>query len=122
MLTSAAAVEGASTLTTTMRHDEFKIGMEFRMGEGVWRVTDIGTRTVIAIRIDQVEIEGATPESTALSTVDRAAAEAGGWFNGPPYAVMEPCWTKSISRLAGRVTRRLTIPRADGSTLSAVLR
>jgi hypothetical protein len=44
-----------------MKHGEFKIGMEFRIGGGLWRVTDIGTRTVIAIRIDRVEIEGAPP-------------------------------------------------------------
>lgn len=61
--------------------------MEFRMGEGVWRVTDIGTRTVIAVRIDRVEVGGSDP--TSGRTLDRAAAEAEGWFNGPPYAVSE---------------------------------
>jgi hypothetical protein len=72
-----------------MKHGEFKIGMEFRIGGGLWRVTDIGTRTVIAIRIDRVEIEGGTPGPVALNTLDRMTAEAEGWFEGPPYAVVE---------------------------------
>jgi hypothetical protein len=70
-----------------MQHGEFTIGMEFRAGERVWRVTDIGARTVTAIRIDRVEVGGSDPGSGRI--LDRAAAEAEGWFNGPPYAVLE---------------------------------
>jgi hypothetical protein len=72
-----------------MQHGDFQIGMKFRMGDGLWRVTDIGSRTVIAIRIDRVEIEGGSPESAALSPVDSAIATDEGWFDGPPYAVLE---------------------------------
>jgi hypothetical protein len=70
-----------------MRHDEFQIGMEFRAGEGIWRVTDLGARTVIAIRLDRVEVGNNDPDSR--HTLDRADAERDGWFNGPPYAVAE---------------------------------
>lgn len=38
-----------------MKHSEFQIGMEFLTGSGRWRVTDIGTRTVLAIKLDQAD-------------------------------------------------------------------
>jgi hypothetical protein len=58
----------------------------FRCGGGLWRCTDIGTRTIVAIRIDLVEVGGSPPPRRTLS---RAEAEAEGWLNGPPYAVAE---------------------------------
>jgi len=49
--------------------NEFSIGLEFFMSGSLWRCTDVGTRTVIAIKLD--------PE------LDHS------WFKGPPYAVVE---------------------------------
>jgi hypothetical protein len=70
-----------------MQHSEFAIGGTFWCGGRQWRCTDIGTRTIIAIRIDQVEIGSNVPGlSRALS---RPEAEAEGWFRGPPYVVAE---------------------------------
>ncbi|MBV8492071.1 MAG: hypothetical protein JO162_01175 [Alphaproteobacteria bacterium] len=69
-----------------MQHSEFKIGGTFRCDGRLWRCTDIGTRTIVAIRIDRVEVGG----SPALRrTLSGAEAEAEGWFRGPPYAVVE---------------------------------
>ena len=52
-----------------MRHEEFKIGMEFNVENARFRCTDIGTRTIIAINItDHDDLT---------------------WYNGPPYAVVE---------------------------------
>ncbi len=51
-----------------MEHSDFRIGMEFLTGAGRWRVTDIGTRTIIAIKLDQSD-----PSN----------------YDGPPYAVVE---------------------------------
>lgn len=51
-----------------MKKDDFHIGLEFYTGSGKWRCTDIGTRVIVAIRLDK------TDES---------------WYNGPPYAVAE---------------------------------
>ena len=48
---------------------------------------DIGTRTIVAIRLDRVEVGSSAPERRR--TLTRAEAEAEGWFNGPPYAVAE---------------------------------
>ncbi|NVN09725.1 hypothetical protein [Nguyenibacter vanlangensis] len=52
-----------------MDHGDFTIGSTFWTASGEWRCTDIGRRTVIAIRIDP----------------GRDAS----WYSGPPYAVME---------------------------------
>jgi hypothetical protein len=70
-----------------MKLAEFKVGEEFWCDGRQWRCTDIGTRTVVAIRLDQVEVGSNVPE--LRRTLDRTEAEAEGWFNGPPYAVAE---------------------------------
>jgi antitoxin ParD1/3/4 len=54
--------------TCGMKHADFQIGMEFLTATGRWRVTDIGTRTVIAIKLDQAD-----PRN----------------YNGPPYSIVE---------------------------------
>lgn len=68
-----------------MEHGDFAIGEEFVTASGTWRCTDIGTRTIIAIKIS-----------------DR---DDPSWFNGPPYAVVEMvfdendlggCWVGKI--------------------------
>lgn len=52
-----------------MKHSDFQIGVEFSMaGDLRWRCTDIGTRTIVAIRLN-------APDDS--------------WYNGPPYAVLE---------------------------------
>jgi hypothetical protein len=52
-----------------MLHEEFKIGLVFWMGETKWRVTDIGTRTIVAIKLNHEDDPS--------------------WCNAPPYAVCE---------------------------------
>lgn len=52
-----------------MKHSDFVIGTEFQTAAGSWRCTDVGTRTVVAIKISDY--------------TDPA------WFHGPPYAVAE---------------------------------
>lgn len=68
-----------------MRLDAFEIGKTFRCDGRLWRCTDIGTRVVAAIRVDEVKIGG----TTGNRTLNREEAEAEGWFRGPPYAVVE---------------------------------
>ena len=60
-----------------MRYAEFKIDGTFRCGGRLWRCTDIGTRTIVAIRIDRVEVGGSPALRRSLSG---AEAEAEGWF------------------------------------------
>jgi hypothetical protein len=52
-----------------MQHSDFSIGCEFVTPTGRWRCTDIGTRTVIAIRLNHDD------DPT--------------WYSGPPYALAE---------------------------------
>jgi hypothetical protein len=68
-----------------MRLDEFEIGKTFRCDDRLWRCTDIGTRVVAAIRVDEVEIGG----TAGNRTLNQQEAEAEGLFRGPPYAVAE---------------------------------
>jgi hypothetical protein len=70
-----------------MRHDDFRIGIEFRCGDREWLCTDKGSRVVVAICVDRVEVGSNTPE--LRRTLNRTEAAAEGWFNGPPYAVCE---------------------------------
>ena len=69
---------------------DFQIGTEFLSGTGHWRVTDVGTRTVIAIRLDKVEIGGVVDGvRQPVRTLTWLDAEAAGCFAGPPYIVAE---------------------------------
>jgi hypothetical protein len=52
-----------------MRHSTFRIGREFMTATGRWRCTDVGKRTIAAIKLD----------------LDHDPS----WYNGPPYAVAE---------------------------------
>lgn len=70
-----------------MRHEDFTIGTEFRCGDRDWRCTDKGSRVVVAIRLDCVKVGSNNPR--LRRTLNRADADAEGWFNGPPYAVCE---------------------------------
>ena len=70
--------------------DQFHIGVEFWMSGHLYRCTDIGTRTIVAIRISGdhpvVLMQGGVQ---SVRTLTRAEAEEQGWFSGPTYAVVE---------------------------------
>lgn len=52
-----------------MNHGDFAIGTEFRTDTGRWRCTDVGTRIIVAIKLDHDDDPS--------------------WYDGPPYAVAE---------------------------------
>jgi hypothetical protein len=52
-----------------MKHSDFRIGCEFLSGSGRWRCTDVGKRTIAAIRLEHDDDPGL--------------------YNGPPYLVAE---------------------------------
>jgi hypothetical protein len=52
-----------------MKHSDFFIGCEFLSGSGRWRCTDVGTRTIAAIRLNR-------DHDPTL-------------YNGPPYLIAE---------------------------------
>ncbi len=70
-----------------MKHSDFVMGETFWCGDRQWRCTDIGTRTIAAIRIDSVAVDSTAPE--LRRTLSFHEAEAEGWFTGPPYPVAE---------------------------------
>ena len=70
-----------------MKHSDFNLGTVFWSSDRQWRCTDVGTRVIVAIRIDAAEI--GSNEPSLRRTLNREQAEADGWFDGPPYAVAE---------------------------------
>jgi hypothetical protein len=72
-----------------MKHSEFQISCEFTTLVGRWRCTDIGTRTIVAIRIDLVETRTILDGRPVRRYLTQEEAELEGWFNGPPYALAE---------------------------------
>jgi hypothetical protein len=51
-----------------MEKADFKLGLEFYTASGKWRCTDIGTRVIVAIKLDQADLQN---------------------YNGPPYSIPE---------------------------------
>lgn len=71
-----------------MKHSDFSIGTRFRTAVGVWVCTDVGTRTIAAIRIPEdteEEMMGATLEQ---------------WMQGPPYVLEERLFNDKDMRLS----------------------
>ena len=67
-----------------MKHEDFEIGKDFYTQVGRWRCTDKGTRTVVAIFVSKVQLRHSEYEF-----LDYEEASKQGWFNGPPYTVLE---------------------------------
>ena len=80
---------GRSQGLSRLKPRDFRIGQEFRCGESIFRCTDVGTRTVTAIRLDHVSKQTWKDGEVTEVPLDRKQAEAEGWFDGPPYAVAE---------------------------------
>lgn len=72
-----------------MKPSEFTIGTEFWSAGRRWRCTDVGSRVIVAIRVDSLEIEQQSEGETTYGVRTDAEAEADGWFRGPPYPVAE---------------------------------
>ncbi|WP_198383001.1 hypothetical protein [Roseomonas sp. KE2513] len=72
----------------------FQIGTTFSTGPALWRCTDVGTRTLVAVRIDKVITLRPLGESQTWATDQDAAdpRKLPGWLNGPPYALAEFCF------------------------------
>ena len=73
----------------SMRHQDFIIGETFWTATGPYRCTDIGTRTIVAIRLGPraiVQRESGGGEEPIDTTV---IVDDPSWLTGPPYAVAE---------------------------------
>jgi len=65
---------------------DFFIGLEFYTAGGKWRCTDIGTRVIVAIRIDQITV---SMHNRKKGTATAIVNDDHSWFEGPPYSVAE---------------------------------
>jgi hypothetical protein len=73
-----------------MRHEDFRIGVEFWCSGRRWRCTDIGTRVVVGVCLEPHEVVTVVRDDrTSNRTMTRTMTTDGSWFAGPPYAVPE---------------------------------
>jgi len=83
-----------------MRHSDFRIGCEFLSGSGRWRCTDVGKRTIAAIRLNHDD--------------DPA------WYNGPPYAVGESVFDEFDIEGCERAPKHRTYDSTGRSEITTV--
>ncbi|CAD6548662.1 hypothetical protein LMG27952_04765 [Paraburkholderia hiiakae] len=121
-----------------MKPSDFHTGLEFLCGPFWWRCTDVGTRTVTAIRLDEddpvwyrgppymvdevvfdeVELEGAylSEEDKILASLDESCASG---HPGFPHEVVERMMQERVD--SGRYPRKRLLQfdrvRADGEIL-----
>ena len=73
-----------------MRHDEFRIALEFWCGGRRWRCTDVGSRVVVAICLEPHEVVTVTRGGAAMQRrTTPVMTDDASWFEGPPYALAE---------------------------------
>jgi len=83
-----------------MKHSDFKIGREFLTETGRWRCTDVGTRTIAAIKLDH----------------DHDPS----WYNGPPYAVLESVFDEYDIEGLSPAPKRRTYDDSGRSTIVTI--
>ncbi len=84
-----------------MKHSDFRIGCEFLSGSGRWRCTDVGKRTIAAIRLNHDDDPS--------------------WYNGPPYAVVEAVFDEYDIEVCEPAPKRRTYD-ASGRTGITIVR
>jgi hypothetical protein len=73
-----------------MRHEDFRIGIEFWCAGRRWRCTDVPTRVVVALCLEPHDVVTVTANVGASgTTTTRTTTADESWFKGPPYAVPE---------------------------------
>jgi hypothetical protein len=72
-----------------MDHQDFHIGLEFWCAGRQWRCTDVGSRVITAIRLDETDVVTMENGLQSRRTLSREEAETLNWFAGPPYGVAE---------------------------------
>lgn len=85
----------------------FQVGTTFSTGQALWRCTDVGTRTIVAVRIDRVITPRPLGENQAWATEQSAAdpRKLPGWLKGPPYALAEFCFDEQDIQVVEIVPR-----------------
>ncbi len=73
------------SLYAFMKHEDFTIGGEFWTATGKWRCTDVGTRTLVAIKLGPREMVRILADGSRTRFID----DSEDLFHGPPYAIAE---------------------------------
>lgn len=71
-----------------MRHSQFSIGLKFYTLSGEWRCTDVGQRTILAIRVDKGTVVTMNHGMASRRETNYDGNDST-WLSGPPYAVAE---------------------------------
>ena len=82
-------VRGVGREHCGMDRASFHIGLEFWSDGRRYRCTDVGSRVVVAIRVDCAQIMTFEAGSHTTRQISGEQADAEGWFSGPPYGVVE---------------------------------
>ncbi|MGA3310116.1 MAG: hypothetical protein ABSD08_16115 [Xanthobacteraceae bacterium] len=85
-----------------LKHSDFWIGCEFLSGSGRWRCTDVGERTIAAIRLNHDDDPN--------------------WYNGPPYAVVEHVFDEYGIEGCGPAPKRRTYDATGQTAITRVAR
>jgi hypothetical protein len=74
-----------------MKHDEFRIGQQFRCGGRRWRCTDVGSRVIAAICLEPHEVVTVETDkdNPANRREYRSMTDDPSWLIGPAYKVAE---------------------------------
>ena len=74
-----------------MKHDDFRIGIEFWFGGKRWRCTDVGSRVIVAISLEPHIIANyvLNTDDTSPGQPKHYPSEHPSWLRGPPYAIVE---------------------------------
>ena len=74
-----------------MTPKDFHIGLEFWCCGKLWRCTDIGSRVVIAISLEEHEVVSSEQDTNAPGKrIERRYMSSDPiWLDGPPYGVVE---------------------------------
>ena len=68
-----------------MEHADFSIGLTFWTATEAWRCTDVGTRTIVAVKLGPRELVRRLEDGSLETFV----ADDPALLNGPPYAIAE---------------------------------
>lgn len=76
-----------------MKFSDFKLGKSFWTATGEWRVTDIGTRTVVAIPLVTKGVYHDSDTGKEETHILSEAKDPDLW-SGPPYAIAEEAFSE----------------------------
>jgi len=68
-----------------IEYSDCRIGTLFHTASGLWQCTAVGTRTIVAIHLEGVDVDG----TAGKRTLAKNEAKAAGLFHDPPYIVGE---------------------------------